>query len=111
MSWCRDPACADRGRVHHRTLVVAPRDSRALHVVLAEDGAMSTTAPPARTTRWPVARPVAGFALAGLVAVAIVGLATAPASRRVGQREAIIDARTTTLVKAQNVVEPVVSDG
>jgi two-component system, NarL family, sensor kinase len=62
-------------------------------------------------TRWPVARPVAGFALAGLVAVAIVGIATAAASRRVGQREAISNARSTTLVKAQTVVEPVVTDG
>lgn len=57
-----------------------------------------------------VARPVAQFAIIGLVAVAIVGLATATASRRVGQREAISDARTTTLVKAQGLVEPVVTD-
>jgi len=62
-------------------------------------------------SRWPVARPVAGFALAGLVAVAIVGIATAAASRRVGQREAISNARSDTLVKAQTVVEPVVTDG
>jgi signal transduction histidine kinase len=51
------------------------------------------------------------FALLGLAAVVIVGLATATASRRVGQREAIIDARTTALVKAQSVVEPAVSVG
>jgi signal transduction histidine kinase len=58
-----------------------------------------------------VARPVLQFTAVGLVAVAIVGLATAAASRRVGQREAIVDARTTTLVKAQTVVEPAVTDG
>jgi signal transduction histidine kinase len=61
--------------------------------------------------RWTVARPVAQFALVGLVAVVVVGVVTAVASRRVGQREAIVDARTTTLVKAQTVVEPVVTDG
>jgi signal transduction histidine kinase len=61
--------------------------------------------------RWAVARPVLQFTAVGLVAVAIVGLATAAASRRVGQREAIVDARTTTLVKAQTVVEPAVTDG
>jgi two-component system NarL family sensor kinase len=71
---------------------------------------MSATAPPA-PVRWQIARPVAGFALAGLVAVGVVGLATAAASRRVGQREAIVDARSTTLVKAQTVVEPVVTNG
>jgi signal transduction histidine kinase len=61
--------------------------------------------------RWTVARPVAQFALVGLLAVVLVGVVTAVASRRVGQREAIVDARTTTLVKAQTVVEPVVTDG
>src|SRR3954465_10268975 len=66
---------------------------------------------PASERRWTVARPVAQFALVGLVAVIVVGLVTAVASRRVGQREAIVDARTTTLVKAQTVVEPAVTDG
>jgi signal transduction histidine kinase len=61
--------------------------------------------------RWPVARPVAQFLAAGLIAVLIVGVATAAASRRVGQREAIADARSTTLVRAQSLVEPVVEDG
>lgn len=50
------------------------------------------------------------FAVIGLAAVVIVGLATATASRRVGQREAITDARTTTLIKAQGLVEPAVTD-
>lgn len=58
-----------------------------------------------------VAVPVIQFALIGLAAVVIVGLATATASRRVGQREAITDARTTTLIKAQGLVEPLVTNG
>jgi two-component system, NarL family, sensor kinase len=57
-----------------------------------------------------VARPVAQFAAIGLAAVVIVGLATLTASRRVGQREAIADAQTTTLARAQGYVEPVVTD-
>jgi len=64
-----------------------------------------------RGDRWTVTRPVLQFALVGLVAVTIVGVATAVASRRIGEREAITDARTTTLLKAQTVVEPVVTDG
>jgi len=62
-------------------------------------------------SRWPVARPIVQFFLVGLVAVAVVGIATSVAARRVGQREAIVDARTTTLVKAQTVVEPIATDG
>src|SRR4051794_38962648 len=62
-------------------------------------------------SRWPVARPILQFFLVGLIAVVIVGIATAAAARRVGQREAIVDARTTTLIRAQNIVEPVVTDG
>jgi two-component system NarL family sensor kinase len=58
-----------------------------------------------------VALQVGQFALAGVVALSIVGLATAVASRRVGQREAVADARTTTLIKAKGVVEPAVTDG
>src|SRR3954468_18486114 len=64
-----------------------------------------------QTGRWAVARPVLQFLLVGLVAVAIVGIATAAASRRVGQREATVDARTTTLLKAQTAVEPALTDG
>lgn len=60
--------------------------------------------------RWTVARQVGQFTLVGIVAVVIVGLATSIASRRVGEREAIVDARTKTLVKAQGLVEPVVTD-
>ncbi|MEY2472106.1 MAG: two-component system, NarL family, sensor kinase [Actinomycetota bacterium] len=50
------------------------------------------------------------FALIGAVAVAIVALATSTASRRVGQREAISEARTTTILRAQGLVEPVLRD-
>jgi signal transduction histidine kinase len=63
-----------------------------------------------RSGRWVVARQVGLFALAGVLAVGLVGIATAIASRRVGEREAIADARSATLVKAQGLVEPVLTD-
>jgi signal transduction histidine kinase len=63
------------------------------------------------TGRRLVAVAVGQFALAGLVALTIVGLATSIASRRIGEREAIVDARTTTLIKAQSAVEPALTDG
>jgi signal transduction histidine kinase len=44
------------------------------------------------------------------VALVIVGVATAIASRRVGEREAITNARTTTVIKAQGVVTPALTD-
>jgi signal transduction histidine kinase len=50
------------------------------------------------------------FALAGIAALAIVGLALSVASRRVGQREATVEARDEALVKA-GLVEPVLTDG
>jgi two-component system NarL family sensor kinase len=67
-------------------------------------------AAPDRVDRWVVARPVAQFALTGLAALVIVGVATLVASRRVGEREAVTDARTTTLARAQGLVEPAVTD-
>jgi two-component system NarL family sensor kinase len=60
--------------------------------------------------KWLVARQVSQFAIAGLVALVIVGVATAIASRRVGEREAISEARTTTLIKAEGVIEPALTD-
>jgi signal transduction histidine kinase len=51
------------------------------------------------------------FTAIGVAALIIVALAMATASRRVGQREAISDARTTALILAQGLVEPVVTDG
>lgn len=70
-----------------------------------------TTAASSSSPRWVVARPVVQFTAIGLAAVVLVGAATSVASRRVGEREAITDARTTTLAKAQARVEPVITDG
>jgi hypothetical protein len=47
-----------------------------------------STKPSDSTGRWTVARQVGQFTLVRIVAVVIVGLATAIASRRVGEREA-----------------------
>ena len=58
-----------------------------------------------------VAVEVGRFALAGAIALIIVGFATAIASRRVGEREAIANARTTTVTKAQGLVAPALNDG
>jgi two-component system NarL family sensor kinase len=63
-----------------------------------------------RAGRRLVAVQVGWFALAGLVALVIVGVATLVASRRVGEREAIADARTRTVTKAQGIVEPALTD-
>jgi signal transduction histidine kinase len=63
-----------------------------------------------RSDRWTVALQVGQFALAGLIALVLVGVGTAIASRRVSEREAIDDARATTAVKAQSTVQPVVTD-
>ena len=62
------------------------------------------------TTGGSVLWPVLQFALAGVVAVVIVVIATSIASGRVGEREAIVDARSQTLVRARDVVEPRISD-
>lgn len=56
--------------------------------------------------RWMVAWQVGQFTVAGLIAVTIVGFATAVASQRVGQREAIADARTKTVAEARGFIEP-----
>jgi len=69
--------------------------------------------PPRADTRsgwWVTAAQVGQFATAGLIALLIVGLATAEASRRVGEREAITNARTTTVLKARDQVEPLLTD-
>jgi signal transduction histidine kinase len=57
-----------------------------------------------------VAVPVLQFAALGLAALVIVGLAVSVASKRVGEREAIVNARSEALVKAQAVVEPILVD-
>lgn len=67
--------------------------------------------PGARTSgRRLVVSAVGQFALAGIVALAIVGVATSIASRRIGEREAITEARTTTVIQAQGVVRPAITD-
>ena len=63
------------------------------------------------STRWSVARPVAQFAAAGVVVLVIVGIATSIVSRRIGEHEAVVDARSQTFVRARDVVEPIVTDG
>ena len=51
------------------------------------------------------------FAIAGVATLLIVGIATSIASGRVGEREAIADARTTTLIKAEGVMRPLLTAG
>lgn len=58
-----------------------------------------------------VARQVLQFALAGLVAVVIVGWATTIGARRIGKRQAIDDARSTTVERAQGPLARTLSDG
>jgi two-component system NarL family sensor kinase len=65
----------------------------------------------ARPGRAMVARQVGQFALAGVIALALVGLGTAIAARRVGEREAVTEARATTVARAQGLVTPVLTDG
>ncbi len=64
-----------------------------------------------RARRSSVAVQVGQFALAGLVALAVVGLATAIAARRVGEREAITEAPATTTARAEGLVAPVLTEG
>ena len=49
--------------------------------------------------------------MVGLIAAAIVAVAIGVASRRVGEREAIANARTRTVLTAQSVVEPALTEG
>lgn len=72
---------------------------------------MSSPLSDRRERPWLVARQVGVFVAVGLLAVILVGFGTLVASRRVGEREAIIDARTTTLNRSLSVVEPAVTDG
>lgn len=51
------------------------------------------------------------FMVAGAVAMLILVLALSVASRRVGQREATVEARSEALVKAQGLVEQELTDG
>ncbi len=51
------------------------------------------------------------FAVSGLVAVLVVGLATTIVLRRVGTRESVRDARRLTEVIGRSVIEPNLADG
>ncbi len=53
---------------------------------------------------------VGQFALAGIVALGVVSLGMTIASRRVGEREAIVEARSTTVARAE-IVSNVITDG
>jgi two-component system NarL family sensor kinase len=53
---------------------------------------------------------VGQFALAGVLAVALVGLGTAIAARRIGEREAITEARATASSRAEGLVSPALQD-
>ena len=90
-----------------RSLVMGPRGRRAG----AEAPAGADDPGRGRAGGWTVAIQVGQFALAGLAAVFLVGYGTYVASRRFGEREAIIDARASTAVTAQGLVEPAVTDG
>jgi two-component system NarL family sensor kinase len=57
-----------------------------------------------------VAIQVGQFALVGAIALIVVGFATSLASRRVGEREAITNARSSAVIKAQGLVEPAITD-
>ena len=54
---------------------------------------------------------VAGFLVAGLVVLLVVGVFLAVAQRRTAESEAIRDARTLTELEAQDVVGPLLTDG
>src|SRR5262245_18951246 len=57
-----------------------------------------------------VALSVAQFAVVGLIALLIVTVSIWIASRRVGEREAIANARRVTEITAHRVVEPAITD-
>jgi len=67
--------------------------------------------PKGERRRWQVARQVGQFVALALLAVVLVGVATAIAARRAGESAAIADRSTEALIKAQSLVEPVITDG
>ncbi|MBX3312716.1 MAG: sensor histidine kinase [Actinobacteria bacterium] len=77
--------------------------------------APTTSPPPRRPSGWSRARrvlasPMVQFIGAGTLAVLVVGWSLSVASRRVGEREAIVEARSEALVKGQGIVEPLLTD-
>ncbi|HEV7206479.1 MAG TPA: ATP-binding protein [Jatrophihabitans sp.] len=75
-----------------------------------DDTAAHPTPPEPRGSKHLVARLVAQFTVAGIVALIVVGVTTGLAASRIGTREAIAAARETTLT-AQRVVRPVLAAG
>ena len=61
--------------------------------------------------RWPVARAVSAFTLAGVAALVAVALGTGVTSRRAATDIAIRDARRDSTVVARTAVEPALTDG
>ena len=55
--------------------------------------------------------PVAQFAVAGLVAMILIGIATAAVSRHTGTSEAIRDAKELTAFAGRGIVEPNLTRG
>jgi two-component system, NarL family, sensor kinase len=51
------------------------------------------------------------FAIVGLLALLIVAIAIGVASRNVGEREAIANARASTALQAQSIVAPTITEG
>jgi len=56
-------------------------------------------------------RSVAGFSLAGVLAVVALGFGLVVASRRVGEREAIAAAQAQTTQVARQIIEPTITNG
>lgn len=67
--------------------------------------------PSRRRSTESVARPVAQFAAASLIAVTLLGLIGVVLIRDVGRDEAIYDAQVVTRLAALRVVEPQVAPG
>src|SRR5580765_3231606 len=70
-------------------------------------GSLASRARPRR----PVARAVAAFAAAGIVALAAVAFATNAVSRRAGTDTAIRDSRRDAAVLTRIAIEPALTDG
>lgn len=64
-----------------------------------------------RSARIAAARPVAQFALSGLVAVIVLGFGATLVLRHLGRKEAIRDARQLTELAARGIVQPALTPG
>jgi len=72
---------------------------------------MTSTGAASTRSRRPVARAVAGFAIAGLVALIGVTVATYVASRHMGTSIAVRDARRDTALIARTAIQPTLTNG